>query len=99
MEALRKGRNALRGYRQVRRRSMSQHSTHVNWTGDAPRLLLTADTPEFDHAVIQHFEDEGFDVAYLPQAGVTGMKSSVGQLHRLEEPLEDGDRYAIVGKP
>ena len=99
METLRKGRNLFRGYHQVRRRSISQHSIHVNWKGDAPRLLLTADTQEFDPSVIQHFKDEGFDVAYLPQNGVTGIKCSVGQLHRLEEPLEDGDRYAIVGKP
>lgn len=100
MEILRKGRNALRGYKQVRRRSTSQHSFQVKWyRDDTPRLLVTADTQEFDPAVIQHFKDEGFDVAYLPQAGVTDIKSAVGELDRLEEPLEVGDRYAIVGKP
>lgn len=98
MEALRKGRNALRGYVPIRRSSVSQQRTHVSWDGDSPRLLVTADAEDFDPTIIQHFKDEGFDVAYLPQYGAAGVKFSAEQLHRLEEPLEDGDRYAIVGK-
>jgi hypothetical protein len=60
-----------------------------------PRLVITSDTTDFDHITVQHFLDEGFQVAYLPYTG--DKKDYNNKLHHLADPLDLGDKYAIVG--
>lgn len=50
---------------------------------------------DFDPTIIDHFKEEGFDIAYLPFNGDT--KYYGRQLQHLADPLELGDKYAIVG--
>jgi len=60
-----------------------------------PRIVVTADTDDFDPATIQHFEEEGFIVSYLPYNG--DRKEYNRQLKHLGDPMELGDRYALIG--
>lgn len=67
------------------------------------RLVLISDTPDFDQRVIRRFEAEGFSVRYLPFLGGgqgldRGRKDLENQLNELEDDLEPGERYAVVGK-
>jgi hypothetical protein len=68
---------------------------HFSWNSGTPHVVVTADTEDFDPATIQHFKDEGFSVSYLPYNGDS--KEYKRQLKLLEDPLELGDRFAIVG--
>jgi len=67
---------------------------HFSWNSGPPRVIITADTEDFDPATIQHFRDEGFALAYLQYTG--NSKEYKDQLQRLDEPLELGEKYAIV---
>ena len=60
-----------------------------------PRLHVTGDDDEPDSLVIQHFKEEDFDVTYLPYG--MGGKAYKDRLTRLDEDLEFGESYAIVG--
>ena len=63
-----------------------------------PRLVLTASKPSssaFSPTIIQHFKDEGYDVTYLPFTGDN--KAFRVHLSHLADPLELGEKYAIVG--
>ena len=60
-----------------------------------PRLVLTAEDESFDATTIQDWKDEGFQVTYLPFTGPR--KQYERDLHCLPEPLELGEKYAIVG--
>lgn len=60
-----------------------------------PRLVLTSDDPSSDQITTQHWKDEGFQVTYLPFTG--SRKQYERDIHRLPEPLELGEKYAIVG--
>ncbi len=69
-----------------------------SWDKDkmaGPTLVLAADTPTFDKTIIQHFTEEGFEVTYMPFTG--NAKSFRYELAHLADPLELGERYAIVG--
>ena len=68
---------------------------HFSWNSGPPRVVLTADTEDFDPATIQRFKDEDFDTAYLPYTG--DPKEYKNELRKLEQPLDLGDKYAIVG--
>lgn len=69
---------------------------NFNWNSVQPRLCVTSDTEDFDEEILSNFQDEGFQVSYLPY---TGNKSSYQrQLQHLADPLELGETYAIVGK-
>lgn len=60
-----------------------------------PRLVLTAEDPSFDSVTIQNWKDEGYDVTYLP---FTGSRPDFERnLQHLTDPLETGEKYAIVG--
>lgn len=60
-----------------------------------PRLVLTAEDDEFDPLIIQHWKEEGFEVSYLPFTGQR--KEYIRELDHLPDPLELGEKYAIVG--
>ena len=59
------------------------------------RVVLTAKDEAFDPVTIQHWKDEGFQVAYLPFRG--RRKEYIEEIDSLPEPLELGEKYAIVG--
>lgn len=60
-----------------------------------PRLVLTAEDPSFDSVTIQNWKDEGYDVTYLPFTG--SHPDFERNLQHLADPLEMGEKYAIVG--
>lgn len=67
------------------------------------RLVLTSDTPEFDQRIIRRFEAEGLRVKYLPFLGGgqdldRDRRDLENRLNELEDDLEPGERYAVVGK-
>ena len=69
---------------------------HFSWLGNVePRLVVTSDTTDFDSTTIEHFLAEGFQVAYLPYTG--DKKDYQNKLQHLADPLDIGDKYAIVG--
>lgn len=60
-----------------------------------PKVVITAEDDDFDHATIQKWGAEGFEVSYLPFTG--SQKDYVHSLQHLADPLELGDNFAIVG--
>ncbi|KAL8651723.1 MAG: hypothetical protein Q9210_003089 [Variospora velana] len=65
-----------------------------NNSSQQPRVVVTAEDPDFDATTLQHWRDEGFEVSYLPFTATR--KAYVQQLHHLADPLELGEKYAIV---
>ena len=65
-----------------------------------PRVVLTAEDPDFDPVTIQHWKDEGFEVSYLPldTTSAATCKAYIQQLQHLADPLELGEKYALVGQ-
>ncbi|KAH8434789.1 dienelactone hydrolase [Aspergillus melleus] len=79
------------------------HDKQKNKSISEPRrLYITSNTPDFDVNIIRRFQDEGFDVEYLPfVASVTDepereRKELEKLLHEREDDLEPGERYAVV---
>ncbi len=66
-----------------------------SWDMAAPRLVLIADTDDFDDTIIRNFKDEGYDVTYMPFDG--DKKAFRNRLSHLADPLDLGEKYAIVG--
>ncbi|CAF9906939.1 MAG: hypothetical protein HETSPECPRED_006998 [Heterodermia speciosa] len=58
------------------------------------RVVLTAEDDAFDPVTIQSWKDEGFQVAYLPFRG--RRKEYIEEINSLPDPLELGEKYAIV---
>ncbi|EXJ72555.1 uncharacterized protein A1O5_03701 [Cladophialophora psammophila CBS 110553] len=80
---------------QIRRRMRGGGRTvHLSWTTTTPRLVLTSDTEDFDPTIISHFQEEGFQLSYLQYEG--DKAAYMAQLQHLQDPLELGERYAIV---
>ena len=80
----------------VRRSSRTNAAEmHFTWDSTLPRLVLTSDTPNFDPNTITRWKAEGFAVTYLPYEG--DHKAYHNSLQHLADPLELGDKYAIVG--
>lgn len=52
-------------------------------------------SPDFDPTTISQWKEEAFAVAYLPYEG--DVKAYENSLLHLADPLEPGDKYAIVG--
>ena len=77
----------------VSRRGMK--NTHLSWSSERPRLVITSDTTDFDPTTIEYFMEEGFQVVYLPYTG--DKKEYHNKLQHLADPLDLGDKYAIVG--
>ena len=65
------------------------------WNAATPRLVVTSDTEDFDQTTVSHFQQEGFQVAYLPYDG--NHKAFQDRLQHLADPLDLGETYAIVG--
>ncbi len=57
--------------------------------------MITSNSTDFDPTTISHWKEEGFAVAYLPFDG--DAKAYRNSLQHLADPLELGDKYAIVG--
>jgi hypothetical protein len=79
----------------VRGSSPATRPLHLCWNTVLPRLVITSDTTDFDATIISRFQTEGFQIFYLPYRG--DQKHYHNQLQRLAEPLDGGDRYAIIG--
>ena len=59
------------------------------------RLVLSADTPDFDPETIDRFKEEGFTIGYLAYDG--DVKKYRNQLLSIGDRLEMGEKFAIVG--
>lgn len=65
------------------------------WSEKTPRVLIAADTPQFDSATLHNWEEEGFIVSYLP---FTGRKEDYASaLCSLPGTLQLGEEFALVG--
>jgi hypothetical protein len=78
-----------------RSRGPNVRQMHFSWNNALPRLVVTSDTPGFDQDIIENWKEEGFQVAYLPYDG--DKKDYQNKLQHLADPLELGEKYAIVG--
>ncbi|KAJ9649069.1 hypothetical protein H2199_000982 [Coniosporium tulheliwenetii] len=59
-----------------------------------PHLYLTAETDDFDEVIMQHWREEGFDVAYLPFNG--DGHAYTAALQNLADDLEAGESYGLI---
>ena len=59
------------------------------------RLCITAETEEFDTDTIREWQDEGFDVVYLPLN--EGGKDYASRLMGVKSGLGVGENYAVIG--
>ena len=57
--------------------------------------MFTAEDDTFDPVMIRHWKEEGFEITYLPYKG--RRKEYMREIDRLPDPLELGEKYAIVG--
>jgi hypothetical protein len=78
-----------------RLRGTNVRQMQFSWSNSLPRLIVTSDTSDFDTDILEQWKEEGFQVAYLPYDG--DKKSYHNTLQRLADPLELGEKYAIVG--
>ena len=62
----------------------------------SPFVVLTAENEAFDLATITQWKEEGFQVSYLPFRG--SRKDYVREIDQLSDPLELGEKYAVVGR-
>lgn len=58
------------------------------------RVCITSETSEFDNQTIQDWQDEGFDVIYIPLNN--GGKEYESQLKTVKEGLGVGENYAVI---
>ncbi|KAJ5618674.1 hypothetical protein N7528_006785 [Penicillium herquei] len=58
------------------------------------RLCITSETDEFDVETIKDWQDEGFDVVYLPLNG--GGKDYEDRLRSIKEGLGVGENYGVI---
>ncbi|KAJ5949965.1 hypothetical protein N7454_001549 [Penicillium verhagenii] len=58
------------------------------------RLCITAETDEFDVEIIKNWQEEGFDVVYLPLND--GGKEYEARLRSVKEGLGVGENYGII---
>lgn len=73
---------------------MSSGFLYTNGNNNA-RLCITAETADFDTETIKNWQDEGFDVIYLPYGD--GGKDYGNRLMGVKEGLGVGENYAVVG--
>lgn len=60
------------------------------------RLCITAETQDFDTETLRLWQDEGFDVIYIPYEG--GEKEYTARLRSVKEGLRVGENYAVIGE-
>ncbi|OGE54818.1 hypothetical protein PENARI_c005G10348 [Penicillium arizonense] len=58
------------------------------------RLCITAETENFDMEIIKNWQDEGFDVLYVPYNG--GGKEYGAKLQSVKDGLGVGENYGVV---
>jgi hypothetical protein len=78
-----------------RSRGTNTRQLQFSWSNALPRLVVTSDTPDFDMDILEQWKEEGFQVAYLQYDG--DRKDYHNKLQHLADPLEFGEKYAIVG--
>lgn len=59
------------------------------------RVCITSETDEFDMETIKDWQDEGFDVVYIPFNG--GGKDYANRLMGVKEGCGVGENYAVIG--
>lgn len=72
------------------------YNTFLNSQLSTPRLCITSEEDEFDAETIRNWQNEGFDVTYLPLNN--GGKEYSSRLEAVKEGLGVGEQYAIIGK-
>jgi len=60
------------------------------------RLCITAETEDFDNETLRSWQDEGFDIVYVPYE--VGEKEYMARLRSVKEGLGVGENYAIIGE-
>lgn len=58
------------------------------------RLCITAEAEDFDEEILRSWQDEGFDVVYVPYE--VGEKEYVARLRSVREGLGVGENYAVI---
>ncbi|RJE21365.1 dienelactone hydrolase [Aspergillus sclerotialis] len=58
------------------------------------RVCITAETEDFDKETLRSWQDEGFDVIYIPYD--VGDKEYSGRLKTVKEGLGVGENYAVI---
>ena len=59
------------------------------------RLCISAETEDFDTETLLNWQNEGFEIAYVPYGD--GGKEYLSRLNPVKESLGVGDSYAIIG--
>lgn len=72
------------------------YNTFTNSQLSTPRLCITSEEDEFDTDTIRNWQNEGFEVTYVPLN--EGGKEYAGLLESVKEGLKVGESYAIIGK-
>jgi hypothetical protein len=72
------------------------YNTFLNSQLSTPRLCITAETEEFDRDTLRNWQNEGFDIVYVPFNA--GGKDYLSRINSVKEGLGVGEQYAIVGK-
>ena len=68
-----------------------------NFPHNPPRLYITAESDDFDDVTLQEWQDEGFDVGYVPlKEGGREYGSTLDGLSRAG--LGVGETFAIIGR-
>ncbi|PLN83224.1 dienelactone hydrolase [Aspergillus taichungensis] len=65
-----------------------------NNASNVARLCISAETPDFDSVFLREWQDEGFEVVYIPYNG--GGKEYEQQLRSVKEGLGVGENYAVL---
>ncbi|KAF3385837.1 hypothetical protein DPV78_012614 [Talaromyces pinophilus] len=70
------------------------YNTFLNSQLSTPRLCITSEEDEFDIETIRNWQNEGFEVTYVPLDN--GGKEYAGRLESVKEGLKVGESYAII---
>ncbi|OKL61698.1 hypothetical protein UA08_02178 [Talaromyces atroroseus] len=70
------------------------YNTFLNSQLSTPRLCITSEEGEFDTETIRNWQNEGFEVTYVPLDG--GGKEYAARLESMKEGLRVGEQYAII---
>lgn len=71
------------------------YNTFLNSQLSTPRLCITSEEEDFDRKTIRNWQNEGFEVTYLPLN--EGGKEYAARLEAVKEGLRVGESYAIIG--
>lgn len=74
---------------------VNHSEVRFSWDETNPKIVIAADSIGFDPLIFDQFKEEGFDTAFLPYTD--SPKKFDSQLQGLQDSMEFGNRYAIVG--